>query len=243
MANNLTFILVRTQFAANLGGAARVLKNMGWERLALIRPQCEVGVEARSLAMKGADILDRAQFLPDLETAARQFGVLIGATARFRGQQPGVPDCRSLAERLLPGMGSQPAGIVFGPEDNGLSRSELALCHYLMEIPTGSEYPVLNLAQAVGIIAYEMRGVVSRQPGREILLETDSADISILLEHARSALERFGFPEHISMARLMKRLQKVASRCPLEREDINLLHGILTHLERRMGQKGDEESP
>ena len=60
--DNIYFILVRTQFASNLGSTVRVMKNMGFENLILVQPECEVGMEARSFAMKGSDILDRAVF-------------------------------------------------------------------------------------------------------------------------------------------------------------------------------------
>ena len=52
---NFHFILVRTQFASNLGSSVRVMKNMGFQNLILVQPECEVGMEARSFAMKGAE--------------------------------------------------------------------------------------------------------------------------------------------------------------------------------------------
>ncbi len=72
--SNIHVVLVRTRFASNLGSAVRVMKNMGFENLILVAPQCEIGIEARALAMKGTEILDRAvwkpqtghAFLPDL---------------------------------------------------------------------------------------------------------------------------------------------------------------------------------
>ena len=69
---NIHFVLVRTQFASNLGSTVRVMKNMGIGNLILVQPECEVGMEARSYAMRGADILDQALFYPSLEAVGEK---------------------------------------------------------------------------------------------------------------------------------------------------------------------------
>ena len=43
---------------------------------------------------------------------------------------------------------------MFGPEDFGLSNDDLAHCQGYIQIPTAA-YASLNLAQAVGLVAYE----------------------------------------------------------------------------------------
>jgi tRNA C32,U32 (ribose-2'-O)-methylase TrmJ len=48
------------------------------------------------------------------------------------------------------------AGIVFGRERSGLTNEEVALADSTICIPSYDNYPVLNLAQAVNIIGYEM---------------------------------------------------------------------------------------
>lgn len=47
-------------------------------------------------------------------------------------------------------------GIVFGRERAGLTNEELALADSTIYIPSYENYPVLNLAQAVNIVGYEM---------------------------------------------------------------------------------------
>ena len=53
-------------------------------------------------------------------------------------------------------------GIVFGRERSGLTNDELKLCHAIITIPTCEHYSVLNLAQAVNIVAYEFYKVVDK---------------------------------------------------------------------------------
>ena len=46
--------------------------------------------------------------------------------------------------------------LVFGRENYGLYKDELALCETTVTIPTSPDYPVLNLSHAVGILLYEI---------------------------------------------------------------------------------------
>jgi tRNA C32,U32 (ribose-2'-O)-methylase TrmJ len=46
--------------------------------------------------------------------------------------------------------------LVFGPEKRGLTREDLALCHFLVEIPTDARQPSMNLGQAVAVCLYAL---------------------------------------------------------------------------------------
>ncbi|HLV00272.1 MAG TPA: RNA methyltransferase [Acidobacteriota bacterium] len=227
---DIHFVFVRPQFAANLGSSVRVMKNMGFENLILIRPECEVGVEARSLAMRGADILDRARFLPSLEDAAKELDILIGTTGRFHGTGSRMVSSRQLARELLSGLTASKVGIVMGSEDNGLRREELRLCQWLVEIPVGSDYSIINLAQATAIIAYELNQAFLEGPRHTALNLADSGQVDSLMKQAEDTLRRLNLPRRISINRLMLRLRKIASRAQLEREDVNMLHGLISQL-------------
>jgi TrmH family RNA methyltransferase len=237
MRESVHFVLVRTRFASNLGAAARVMMNMGFESLALVQPLCEVGVEARSMAMKGAEILDRARYYPDLQTAARHLGLLVGTTGRFSVSKPLLTDCRVLAEQIVPRYAaSSKIGIIFGSEDNGLSREELRLCQWMVQIPTAPDYPVLNLAQAVGIVAYELLSAEREQArsAHDYLHLAGREEVRSLMTHLEETLQNINLPTHLSLPRLLMRLGKIAGRAQLEKEDVNLLHGLLTEAERKL---------
>lgn len=236
---NLHFLFVRTQFASNLGSAARVLKNMGFAHLVLIQPQCEVGAEARSYAMRGAELLDTARYYPSLQEASRHFQLLLGTTGRFLRDKPRLVDCRSMAAKILPAYSSSRVGIVFGAEDNGLVREELQLCHWLVEIPTGSEYPILNLAQAVAIVAYEIHLSLGAQRREGFLHGASPEGVEALMERLERFFHRLDPPPGISVERWMKRLRQLAGRARLEEEDVNLLHGILSLLALRLPEEGN----
>ncbi|MGH9340860.1 MAG: RNA methyltransferase [Acidobacteriota bacterium] len=233
---NVCFILVRTKFAFNLGLAVRAMKNMGFEKLILVQPECEVGVEARSRAMRGAEILDRAALYPSLAAAAAEVGLLVGTSGRFGEGKKNVTSCRDLAEEVLPRYQTSSVGIAFGSEENGLNREEIKLCQWLVEIPTGSAYSSLNLAQAVIVVAYELHlaSMAAADPKSQpaLLHLADAEQVRGLIEHVRQSLESVELPPKISVTRLMKRLSRILGRAQLEQEDVNLLHGLLSELDK-----------
>ena len=230
MKERICFILVRTQFASNLGAAARVMKNMGFARLVLVQPQCAVGAEARMLAMKGAEILDQASFFPSLEEAAKQLDLILGTTGRLSPQAHPL-NSRMLAEQVVDRFPQSSIGIAFGPEGNGLERAELRLCQWLVEIPTIRGSTSLNLAQAVAVIAYELHASSLKQPDRSFLNHASQQQIRGFLSHVERLLPAIKLPSHVSAERLLKRLARIAGRAQLEVEDVNLLRWLLSEIE------------
>ncbi len=234
---DIHFVLVRTRFASNLGSSARAVKNMGFSNLVLIEPECEVGVEARAYSMKGDEILDRALFLPSLEEAARRFGYLVGTTGRFRQPKPSLVDLRTFVQDLGDHFGSSSMAVVFGSEENGLSRDELRLCHWLVRIPTDSDYPVMNLAQAVAVVAYELNLALLDESGTEQLLhEAACEENEAFLLFLEDLLRKTSFPDHVRIEKIMKRLRRISARARLEKEDIDLLRGVLTRFQPKRGK-------
>jgi TrmH family RNA methyltransferase len=190
-------------------------------------------MEARSYAMKGAEILDQALFCPSLEAVGEKLSLLIGTTARFKGKNPRLLSCRNLAREALHRLGAADVGIVFGSEDNGLRREELRLCQWLVEIPTGSGYPVINLAQSAAIVAYELNLAFTDSAPATVSNFASPQELGILLQHTRRTIERLQLSVRMSVERLMKRMQKIVFQAQLEREDVNMLHGLLKEVERK----------
>ncbi|HVS35281.1 MAG TPA: RNA methyltransferase [Gemmataceae bacterium] len=157
---NCRIILVRPHFAANVGAAARVLRNLGASELVLIAPAADPrDPEARRLAAHAGDVLDRCRVVADLGEAAGDCVFVAGTSARVGGlmrrQSVGTPE--EVLARLADAMTAGPTALVFGPEADGLTTEETSRCHWLIHIPADPVYPVLNLAQAVAVCLYELR--------------------------------------------------------------------------------------
>lgn len=152
-------VLVRPQSPENIGSVARVMANMGLGRLILVRPRSWDPGRMRALATRlgSAKVTDELELSPDLAQALTGFQTVVGTTARQgRLRRPsGGP--RKIMARAVELLEANRLALVFGPEKDGLTNPELELCQHLVRIPTVVRASSLNLAQAVMILAYELR--------------------------------------------------------------------------------------
>jgi tRNA/rRNA methyltransferase len=158
--HHIRIILVEPAGALNVGSIARVMKNMGLTQLVIVNPRCEVfGTEATRMSVHALDLLQTAQIVPDLPTALQGCTRVIATTARDRA----VPTQLETPRQALPWLveSSQPTALIFGREDSGLTNIELNYAGRYIRIPVGSAYASLNLAQAVGVCAYELQMCVN----------------------------------------------------------------------------------
>lgn len=151
-------ILVRPREEGNIGAVARAMANMGLEHLVLVEPAPTLGGVARGFGVGGWHILDRCQRVASLNEATAPFRRLVGtSSARSRPlRHARVIDSRKLPAFLARDPPGTTTALVFGPEDNGLTRDELEGCEPVVNIPCAPEHPTLNLAQSVLILAYEL---------------------------------------------------------------------------------------
>jgi tRNA/rRNA methyltransferase len=153
---HIRIVLVEPAGALNIGSISRVMKNMGLTQLVIVNPQCEVfGEEATRMAVHAIDLLETAKIVPDLPTALHGCTRVIATTARDRA----IPTQLETPRQALPWLvdSSEPTALIFGREDSGLTNTELNYATRYIRIPVGSEYSSLNLAQAVGVCAYELQ--------------------------------------------------------------------------------------
>src|SRR5262245_35818947 len=140
-------VLVRPQFAGNVGATARVLHNMGLTDLVLVAPEADPGDrQARQLSTHGQAVLDRARVVGELGEAVADCVLVAATSARvggpFRRQSAGTP--AQILPHLVAALFQGPVALVFGPEASGLSNAEVTRCHYLITISTDPTYPSLN---------------------------------------------------------------------------------------------------
>ena len=191
-------VLMEPAGARNVGSIARVMKNMGLTQLVIVNPECDpLGEEARMMAVHGLDVLESARVVPDL-AAALEGCHRVAATVGRDGVLRRVENLRSVVPWLLGESGGlefhdrgTPAetkgeirseikgeirghltsAIVFGREDHGLSNEQLKYAQRLVTIPSNPDYPSLNLAQSVGIVAYELYQASQEQSGVTLISE------------------------------------------------------------------------
>lgn len=147
----LRIVLVGSKDSANVGSAARAMKNFGLSELYLAAPRCRIDDRAFALASHAADVLEAAVITPTVSEALSGCTYVVGTTSRSRTSERNIVlEPREALARLPHGE----AALMFGPEDTGLVNRDLDLCQAFVTIPT-SDYASINLAQAVNILAYE----------------------------------------------------------------------------------------
>jgi TrmH family RNA methyltransferase len=206
------------------------MKAMGLTDLRLVAPERWPAREDQWMATHAQDVLQAAKVHPSLQEAIRECAVAFALSARPREWSPQVLDVRSAAARAAQ-LGDQVA-FVFGSEDAGLTNEEMFACQFLVHIPASPGSSSLNLAQAVQVVAYELRmaaeGTIPAQ--RKEKLATVE-DIEGLYAHLEQAAVKSGFYVPESRSKLPERLRRLFSRVPeLEREEVNILRGLLKSL-------------
>jgi hypothetical protein len=71
---NVAIVLIRPQFAGNIGSVCRAMKNMGLSRLILVAPEQDpLSPEGRMMAVSAIDLLKKAEIYPSQEEALAGF--------------------------------------------------------------------------------------------------------------------------------------------------------------------------
>lgn len=236
----IRWVMMHTSHPGNVGSAARAIKTMGFSQLHLVEPAYEYmarKAEAISLSSGAFDVLEAAQNQPSLLAAVGDSQLVFGLTARDREFGPpaiSLPEAVSMASSAL--MAQKPIAFVFGTERTGLDNEDLKHCTHRVWIDANPEYPSLNLAQAMMIVAYSMRqglmqalAIDSKTTAAEMSSGVELADqqaIAAMLTHWQQGLEAIGYLDPANPKKLMPRLQALFARSGLQKEEIDLLRGI-----------------
>lgn len=233
--SRIRVVLVRTSHPGNIGAAARALKNMGLSRLYLVEPRSFPDPEAVSRASGATDVLDSVVVTDSLQAALQGVSLAAALTARRRELAAPMQWAREAAGNLFErAVAGEDVALVFGNETFGLSNEDLALCQVPVMIPANPEYSSLNLGAAVQVMAYELRmaqGVNGAAPSNTEPLATID-EVEALMTHIEQATIASGFFNPANPKRLMPRLRRMFGRITLERDEVNILRGMLSYFER-----------
>jgi len=244
-------VLVEPKEEGNVGAAARAVKNAGLGGLRLVKPP-PLGVQARRMAWRSLDVLQRAKRFTSLPRALGDCVRAIGFTARPQRTVTGIQALPAVAPAILAHAARGRVALVFGPEHRGLSRAELGCCQDVVRIPASPRQPSLNLAQAVLVVGYELlvarlgerpAAPEGRRPGGGTGPKHPAPVADILAVEAAWAegLKALGYGELRRGAladRILRRWRSIFDRAGLTREDVWMLRGVakqMLWLARRAG--------
>jgi tRNA/rRNA methyltransferase len=239
MTRRIDVVLVRPKEDGNVGAVARLARNFGADRLVLAAPRARVGTEARRRAMGGLALLRTAVRVPSFDRAVADSDFVVGTTDMSTGRSNAYlrrsvsPERLGEMVRTLEGKVS----LVFGPEDNGLSRDELLRCDLIVHIPSRREFPTLNLSHAVAIVLYAVhraRGPDDPEttPAPE-LIELNGREKELYLDRLGELLARTGYPAHKRRG-LILLFRRVFGRATPSEAELRMMLGLFKSFGRAL---------
>jgi len=232
---SIRIVLVGTTHPGNIGAVARAMKNMGLEDLALVNPRYFPDQEATARASGAEDLLESAAVHESLRDAIADCVFVAGASARPRTINWPCLDARDCALRLLAESVRGPVAAVFGPEKSGLSNADLDHCDTLLTIPANPDFSSLNLAMAVQVVTYELLAAQAQKLPEHAAdaPPATSAELEHFYEHLERVLTELDFLDPDNPRHLMRRLRRLFIRARLDKNEVNILRGILAAVDRQ----------
>ena len=224
---NIRVVLTSPIYGGNVGSVCRVMGNTGLSDLVLAAPRPLNLQEARMMACAADGILDRRREFPTLAEAVADCGLVVGSTARLGLYRSHSRTPREWAPRILDAARHARVALVFGPEDNGLSNDDLALCTQILQIPSSPDCPSLNISHAVLVCCYEIFVAAGAfEPSTEKSAEAPSAMRERMFALWREALLEIGFMKEDKAIHMMLGLRRILSRSLLSEDDVRIMIGI-----------------
>ncbi|WP_301103155.1 RNA methyltransferase [Propionivibrio sp.] len=236
-------VLSHTSHPGNIGAAARAMKTMGLSRLTLVNPKSFPAAEAVTRAVGADDILERATVCDSLDAALAGTVFAVAVSARQRSIGPAPLQARQAAPEILALTVGGEVALVFGNETAGLSNAEVQRCQRTVFIPANPQYTSLNLGSAVQLLCYELRLAAFDGSPPVFTKATPFAspratndDIERYYAHLERVMVATGFLDPQQPKRLMPKLRRLFGRAELERDELNILRGILDAMEKKIGK-------
>ena len=248
--SHVRIVMVNTTLPANIGSALRAMKTMGLSKLVLVAPKTYPHPDIDALAAGATDLIEQIEIVETLADAIKDCHLVFGTSARSRTIPWPLLDARPAAEKSISAVvnDQQDVAVVFGREDRGLTNEELAMANYHVTIPVNTDYGVLNVAQAIQVICYEMRmatlaAVESGEDETATMPVTDTESMQWdeplvtheqmeqFYPHIEKMLAEIEFLDPKNPRLLPLRLRRLFGRIQLDRMEYHLLRGIFSRVQ------------
>ena len=236
---NIRVVLSHTSHPGNIGASARAMRTMGLYNLYLINPQRFPSAEASAMAAGADEMLAHAKVCSTLDEALAETKFIVGLTARKRDLSHDMIPLREAASQLIAEAVNGKVAVLFGAEMSGLSNSELDRCQLLANIAADETFSSLNLAAAVQVTAYELRqaSFSAIPPQKPPFPLADFEQVEGFYNHLEQVMYDTEFLDPAQPKRLMRRLRRLFARARLDKEEVNILRGILNAVRKTPVEK------
>lgn len=214
-------VLVSPIYERNVGATSRAMANMGFDKLILVNPQCEIAFAAQQAAATGQYALQNRKTYKnwkefyDNEPDSIRIGFTTkdGRARQVKEFKPTL-HCLQNESPYFTKESDQSVIIhmIFGREDWGLSSEDIEYVHHACCLPTYGDNPSMNLAQAVLIALFMVRetwGGIQGKIENQILHKRKTMSIDYLNSSLRIWLEEMGFTldsKRVNVYTVLKRM-------------------------------------
>ena len=232
-----SIILVRPQLPENIGMVARAMDNCGLQNLILVSPR-EKWPNNLSLktSANSRKIIDKTIVYESLKDALSDFNFIVATSSRKRFLQKTCEDNFTDLFNVFPIK--KKTGIMFGPENSGLSNSDLMLADIIFKINSSKSNTSLNISHAVLLMCFKWREFFVLEQKKSINNEFTNKqalkkDFSKFINFLKDELieVNFLFPKNKRKS-IFENIQTIFMRSSLSKTEIQTLWGMIKKLRK-----------
>ena len=235
--NQVQIVLVETSHPGNIGSVARAMKTMGLQNLVLVKPRNFPSKEAFVLSGNAQDLIEQAVVVNTLDEAIKNCTNIYATSARTRSiswpiitaEMAGIEINKFVREGTK-------ISIIFGREDRGLTNEELQKANKHILIPSSEDYPVLNIAMSVQVIAYEIfkNADIEVDINWQDYPELNSEELSMLIDHFIDTSYKLSLFDEDNAKKILVRIKRMFTRLKPDKMEGNFLRGFLTRINKKI---------
>ena len=235
--NQVQIVLVETSHPGNIGSVARAMKTMGLQNLVLVKPRNFPSKEAFVLSGNAQDLIEQTVVVNTLDEAIKNCTNIYATSARTRSiswpiitaEMAGIEINKSVREGTK-------VSIIFGREDRGLTNEELQKANKHILIPSSEDYPVLNIAMSVQVIAYEIfkNADIEVDINWQDYPELNSEELSMLIDHFIDTSYKLNLFDEDNAKKILVRIKRMFTRLKPDKMEGNFLRGFLTRINKKI---------
>ena len=235
--NQVQIVLVETSHPGNIGSVARAMKTMGLQNLVLVKPRNFPSKEAFVLSGNAQDLIEQAVVVNTLDEAIKNSTNIYATSARTRSiswpiitaEMAGIEINKSVREGTK-------VSIIFGREDRGLTNEELQKANKHILIPSSEDYPVLNIAMSVQVIAYEIfkNADIEVDINWQDYPELNSEELTMLIDHFIDTSYKLNLFDEDNAKKILVRIKRMFTRLKPDKMEGNFLRGFLTRINKKI---------
>lgn len=228
MENNISVILVSPKYEGNVGSCVRLLANFGIKNLIIVDPRVDLkSKEFFSLSAEGIKFV-KIKIYKNLKKAVENFSIIFATSSSRARKKLKIEDIRKIKDYIREIPKKTKIGLLFGPEDRGLSTEEVLYANKIFKIPTSPSFPTLNLSQAVAITLYVMN--LQKIEKNNSIKRANKKEMEAFFEHLKKVLFEIGFLHNNNPNRIMLDLKSIFQRAFLDKRELRILRGILSQI-------------